>query len=141
MWLGDHYAATDMGRAGKIAIDGGEAQNAGGLRRVAVEVIVAGNTNVGHHLPPKFGCESMKGCCTWQVQCQQGNQERLSSVRGTEKRRIFLYLAKSLRWECWTRPDVSNLDSRQRVDANSVNHRASRLFRVGEAELNQSPSM
>jgi hypothetical protein len=51
MWLGNHHAATNMGGAGKIAVDGGEAQNAGGLRRVAVEVIVAGNTNVGHHVP------------------------------------------------------------------------------------------
>jgi hypothetical protein len=25
MWLGDHYAGTDTGRAGKIAVDGGEA--------------------------------------------------------------------------------------------------------------------
>ena len=39
MWLGDHYAATDMCGAGKIAVDGGEAQNAGGLRRVPVELI------------------------------------------------------------------------------------------------------
>src|SRR5258705_4744316 len=55
MRLGDHYAATNMRGAGKKAVDGGETQNAGRLRRVPVELIVAGNTNVGHDLPPKLG--------------------------------------------------------------------------------------
>ena len=58
MWLGDHYAGTDLGRAGKIAVDGGEAQNAGGLRCVVVETIVAGNTNAEHCLPPRLGCKT-----------------------------------------------------------------------------------
>jgi len=64
MWLGDHYAATDMRGAGKIVVDGGEAQNAGGLRCVVIEVIVAGNANVGHRLPPEFGCQDAKVRCT-----------------------------------------------------------------------------
>ena len=72
MRLGNHYAATDMGGAGKIAVDGGEAQNPGGLRRVAVEVIVAGNTNVGHHLRPQMGCQGVRGCCRLLGSCHPG---------------------------------------------------------------------
>jgi len=68
VWLGDHYAATDMGGAGKIAVNGSEAQNACGLRRVAVEVIAAGNANVGHRLAPEFGCRDVKTRCTLQGQ-------------------------------------------------------------------------
>ena len=64
VWLRDHYAATDMGGAGKIAVNGSGAQNAGGLRRVAVEVIAAGNANVGHRLAPEFGCQDVKARCT-----------------------------------------------------------------------------
>jgi hypothetical protein len=76
MCLGNHYAATDMGGTGKIAIDGGEAQNAGGLRRVAVEMIVAGNTNVGHHLAPKIGCQGVRGRCTLLGSYHRGKQKR-----------------------------------------------------------------
>ena len=71
MWLGDHNAATDMRGAGKIAVDGGEAQNASGLRRVPVEMIAARNANVGHPLPPQFGCPGIKGRCTRQGQCHR----------------------------------------------------------------------
>jgi hypothetical protein len=87
MRLGNHYAATDMGGTGKIAVDGGEAQNAGGLRCVAVELIVAGNMNVGHHRPPKFRCEGTKGRCTWQGQCQPSHERPFVKV-----------FCKSVRW-------------------------------------------
>ena len=74
VWLGNHYAATDMGGAGKIAVNGSEAQNAGGLRRVAVEVIAAGNANVGHRLAPEFGCQDVKARCTLQGHWRGGGK-------------------------------------------------------------------
>jgi hypothetical protein len=37
------------------------------LRRVAVEVIAAGNANVGHLQPPEFGCPEVKVRCTLQA--------------------------------------------------------------------------
>jgi hypothetical protein len=41
------------------------------LRRVPVKMIAARNANVGHPLPPQFGCHDIKGRCTMQRQCHR----------------------------------------------------------------------
>jgi hypothetical protein len=86
-----------MRGAGKIAVDGGHAQNAGGLRCVAVEMTAACDANVGHSLPPEFGCPDAKARCAVRrtgikasfVKSVRGNQKALDSPRSKNPMRTL----------------------------------------------------
>jgi hypothetical protein len=117
-----------MGGAGKIAVDGGEAQNAGGLRRVPVELIAARNANVGHPLPPQFGCHDIKMALHNAATMPQVSQERpfVKAFAGNRKAPGSLRrkpLPMRMLWKLEA-AGVRMLDACQTVDTNPTNRAA-----------------